>query len=277
MRSPVSTCASASIAAVVRESARRSSGIRSGSMPKPAAIGWPPKLTSSSACAASAAVMFTPATERAEARATSPGGDAMRIGRLAVPLHQPARDDADDAGGPGRVGQHQRAAFQQRRVAGDLRLGALLDLVAQQLAPGVQRLQVGGEDAGAADVACGQEIDAHVGVGQPAGCVEPRPQDEADVLLREPGRVEFGFFQQRDQARPLRAAQCSQPALEQVAGVAALERQVGDDAQRDQIEVAGRIPRPPRPFVQRLGQLVGHAHAGQVGQRMMRGIQAAWG
>ena len=170
----------------------------------------------------------------------------------------------------GQVGWANTSAppSKQRRVAGDLRLGALLDLVAQELAPGVERLQVGGEDAGAADVGSRQQIDAGVGVGQPPGRVEPRPQDEADVLLREPGRVELGFFHQRDQASPLRLTQGGQPALEQVAGVAALERQVSHDAQRDQVEVAGRVLRPPRPLVQRLGQLIGHAHAGQIGQRM---------
>ena len=83
-----------------------------------------------------AAVMLTPSTERAEARAISPGGVGDQDGRLTVLLHQPAGDDADDARGPGRIRQHQRAAFQQRRIAGDLRLRATLDLVAQTAGAG---------------------------------------------------------------------------------------------------------------------------------------------
>ena len=165
----------------------------------------------------------------------------------------------------------ERAALEQRRIAGDLRLGALFDLVAQELAPGVQRLQVGGEDAGAADVVCRQQIDAGVGVGQAAGRVEPRPQGEADMLLREPGWVELGLLHQCDQARSRCRAQGGEPALEQVAGVTALDRQVGHDAQRDQVEMADRVPRPSRPFVQRLGQLVRDPYAGKVGQRMIAG------
>ena len=180
-------------------------------MLKPTAIGWPPKLTSRSACAASAAVMFTPATERAEARATSPGGDAIRT--VGLPYFSTSRLATMPMMPAGQVGWANTSAppSKQRRVAGDLRLGALLDLVAQELAPGVQRLQVGGEDAGAADVVCRQQIDAGVGIGQPAGRVEPRPQDEADVLLREPGWVELGFFHQRDQARPLRLRKAASP------------------------------------------------------------------
>ena len=74
---------------------------------------------------------------------------------------------------------------------------------------------------------------------------------------------------------PRRSAspQGRQPSLEQVAGVAALQRQVGHDAQRDQVEVSRGVRRPARPLVERLGQLVGDPDAGQISQRMICGQQ----
>ena len=110
----------------------------------------------------------------------------------------------------------ERAALEEvHGFTGDLRLRTLFDLVAQQLAPGVQRLQVGGEDAGAADVACGQENPRTWFPCRPAGrlrsaaapgrsrCAPPRAS-----------RVEFGAWSSSaNQARPLRAAECgSAPA-----------------------------------------------------------------
>ena len=62
------------------------------------------------------------------------------------------------------------------------------------------------------------------------------------------------------QAEALGCAQRFQPALEQIAGVAALPRNVGDDAERDEIE-QGRLV-----AAQRFDQLVGDADAGQVAQ-----------
>ena len=62
------------------------------------------------------------------------------------------------------------------------------------------------------------------------------------------------------------AAQGGQPALRKVAGVAAQQRQVRDDAQRGEIGVLCRLLATARPVVQRLAQLVRHADAGQVEQ-----------
>ena len=147
-----------------------------------------------------------------------------------------AGDDADHPGGPFGVGKDQDGESSKEWIVLDLLLGGAQDLAGEQLAAGVESLQVNGQDAGAAWVGGGEQLDGGVGVIQAAQGVETRAEEEADVLFAQPGRVQFGQFVDGFQAGALGAAQGSQAALEQIAGVAGLKGHIGDDAQGDQVE-----------------------------------------
>ena len=142
------------------------------------------------------------------------------------------------------------------------------NLVADELALGVEPFQLRCQDAGAAQVGRGQELDRDVGVRQPAQSVEARAEDVADVLFGEPGGVEFGGFHHDLQAQALGVTQASQATLQQVARVAGLHGQIGHDAQRDQVEVLSDSLWPAGLFVECFGQLVGHADPGQGAEGM---------
>ncbi len=160
-----------------------------------------------------------------------------------------------------RVVQHQRGRVPQGRVALDLRLGRALHRVAFQLAPGVERLEIRHDDARAREIlaqplgraravlAERQQFDAGGRVRQPAGRVQPRADDEADVFLREVRRVELRSLHQRLQAEPLRMAQRGQPALQEIARVPAQHREIRHDAERDQIQQPRHSVGAPRPVI----------------------------
>ena len=149
----------------------------------------------------------------------------------------------------------------------ELRLGCGVDLVAEQLALAVQRLQVGRDEARAGQIRRRQEFHGDVGIGQSAQRVHPRRDDEADVFFAQAVRAQPGAFHEQLQPQAARLPQDVQAALEQIARVVAHLSQVGHDAQRDEIEQAVRSLRPAGAAVELLGQLVGDADAGEGGER----------
>ena len=131
-----------------------------------------------------------------------------------------------------------------------------------------------GQHSGTAWVGGGEQLDGGVGIIQAAQRIEARPEEKADVLFAQPGRVQFGQFVDGFQANALSAAKRSQAALKQVTGVAGLESYIGDDAQGDKIKKLIRISRTIKAAEKRFGQLVGHSHTGQGTERVIGG-QAA--
>ncbi len=189
-------------------------------------------------------------------------------GRPVVPFGQATGHDADDPGRPGRMTQHQGRVLQQGEVTLNLSLCCLGDLIDQQPALSVQALQLGGQDAGTSQVIGSQQLYGDVGVGQPAQGIEARPQDEADVLLREPVGVEFSGLHYHLETQAFGVTQGLQPPLEQVARVAGLHRDVGHDPQSHQVEILCRVLGSPRSVVQRLHQFIGTSHSWQFAQGM---------
>ena len=57
-------------------------------------------------------------------------------------------------------------------------------------------------------------------------------------------------------------------ALQQVARLAGQHRQVGDDAQGNQVEEAGAFRLPSGADIKRCNELISHADAGQAGERV---------
>jgi len=212
-----------------------------------------------------AALMSHPGTERADPRAIPSGGVAIRMAGRPY-LGQTAGHEPQDPSRPRIVAEDQRSMLQQRGVPLDLRHSSLSDLADQQLALGVQTLHLHGQGARSGQVLGGEELDGHTGVGQAAQGVETRGQLEADMFRREVDRVEQDNLQQLLEPQPLRVTQPLQASLQQVAGVPCLCGHVGDDAQRHQIQVLGRVGRAPRLLVQGLRQLVGAADTRQLSQ-----------
>jgi len=194
------------------------------------------------------------------------GGDERD--RLAIAIHQAAGHDSDDARRPMRAGQHERGVVEQRPVGPDLRLGLLRHPVGEKLAPRVERLQVGRDDARLRRVRRRQQLDACGRVRKPAGRVEPRRQHEGDVLLRQVRRVQLRGLTERDEAQPPRGAERPEATLRQVARVARHHGQVRDDAERREVRVCEGVLRAARGAVERLRKLVGHAGAGEVVQEV---------
>lgn len=118
---------------------------------------------------------------------------------------------------------------------GDLRLGRAFNLVAEQASLGVQALQAQRNGARSVDIVGQQQLDAHGGIVQAAGGVEARRQYKADVAFIQPRRAEGCRFSQGGQAWSQGGAHLAQAALKPIARVAGLEGDVGDDAERDQI------------------------------------------
>ena len=81
-----------------------------------------------------------------------------------------------------------------------------------------------------------QALDAEAHVGEPAGGVEARPGDEAEVEARRLGeRAPGGAQQRRDARRAAPGAQALQALRHQVAVVGVERHDVGDGAERDQV------------------------------------------
>ena len=206
---------------------------------------------------------------RAAPHLTLRRGDEDR--RAVVPLRQTPGDDADDSRRPGGMAQHQGGVVEQGRVLLDLGDGGLGHLVAEQFAPRVQPLHRRRQGAGLGEVGGQEELDSGGGVVEAAQGVETRRQQVGDVLLGQTFRHQAGQFHHHPQPQPVGPAQNLQSALEEVAGVAGQDGDVGHDADGDQVEQAFRLFGPPGPLVEERGQLVGHADARQLPQRMVGG------
>ena len=89
---------------------------------------------------------------------------------------------------------------------------------------------------------------------------------ETDVLFAQAVRVQPGALHEQLQPQAARLPQDVQAALEQIARVVVHHRQVGHDAQRDEIEQAVRSLRPAGAAVELLGQFVCDADAGEGGE-----------
>ncbi len=108
----------------------------------------------------------------------------------------------------------------------------VVDLFDQQPPLGVERFQPRRQQARPLAVGGRQQLDGEIGVIEPAERVQARREREANRLLADLRGIDLREFDQCQQADPFSLAQNIQPALEQIAGVAALLRHVGDDAKR---------------------------------------------
>ena len=107
-----------------------------------------------------------------------------------------------------------------------------------------------------------------IGISQATNRIHTRGENEANMLLGQPGRVQVSQFQDGLQPGALRPAQDCQALLQQVARIAGQQRQVGDDAQRSQVQVLLAICFAIELAVHGLRQQVGDAHTRQAAQRV---------
>ena len=98
--------------------------------------------------------------------------------------------------------------------------GSLLGLPCELLALTVQPVQFSGQSFGLGAVFSRQELIGHVGVSQPSGSVEPRPQCVADGGGVHLPRLEAGLPAERLDARPLHLIDTRQSTMHQRAVLA---------------------------------------------------------
>ena len=161
----------------------------------------------------------------------------------AVQLVLDARgEDADDAFVPACVeqGDAGRRVVGVERFEQDQRLflHAGFDLAALA----VERVELLGDLQGAAGVFGEQAFDAEAHVGEAAGGIQARAEDEAEVHRRRLFRVAAGGLEQRGEAGlQLAGAHALQALADQDAVVAVELDDVGDGAERDEVEQAGEV------------------------------------
>ena len=149
---------------------------------------------------------------------------------------------------------------------GDL-LCLFLGGAGQSLALVVLHVELLGELAGAHDIGGGQKFKGGQRRLEPAGGVQARSQHEADIACSHLADLHLGYICEREQPLALGLADLAQSLADQVAVLANEGRQVGDGAQRDQVEQVRQVDRrggSTRFLEQGFGDLEGDAHAGQV-------------
>ena len=185
-------------------------------------------------------------------------------GGAAVALHQPRRDDADDARVPALRGEHEGVVLRAQRSLRQLdRL--VQDALVERLTARVQRLELAG-DAGRLRRVVGEEqAQAVPRVADPAGGIEPRRQNEPHVPRpQRPAREPRGL-DQGAQPRPARLGQHLQAVAHENAVLAHEGHDVGHGRERHVVqEMERHVGRQSEGRHQRLGELEGDPGAAQV-------------
>ncbi len=185
-------------------------------------------------------------------------GEGQREGRAVEPLLEPRRQNADDPWRPSLARHHHRCASlleTERRQRLGLGLGERGDL--DLLAGAVQPIELGGNCARLEVVGRGQEPRAETRVADPPAGVDPRPDQEAEMIgPRRP--VGAGDVEQRREPGTAALAHHLQPLDDEGAVEAGQRHDVGDGRERDEVErhqkVRGVPPVPETRLAQRAVQ-----------------------
>ncbi len=210
---------------------------------KPAAMAWPPPLTSSPAWRA--AITAGPSASPGHRAARALADRAVKrddAGRAVVAFLEPARDDADDAGMPAlaRDEDQQRAAAAVLDLRDRLRQNARLDLAPLGVV-GVELLRQARASSGSS---VDEQPRAEIGRADPAAGIDPRPQDEAGVIGADRAR-RCRHVGQRREARIGAPPHHLEPLRHQRAVEAGQRHHVADRAERHEIEPVHQIGLAP--------------------------------
>ena len=160
---------------------------------------------------------------------------------------------------PSLAGEHVPEPLAQ---LGDLRLGLPHDPLLDHPALGIDRSSSDAISA-ARRVAGEQQLEAGVGVAEPAGGVDSRREPEPERARVERARIRFRDGHQRAQTRSRGARKGQQPFADEPAVLAHQRHQVGDRRQRHKLNVVLDARRP-----ERLGELVGDRGPAQLDARI---------
>ena len=167
-------------------------------------------------------------------------GEGQREGRAVEPLLEPRGENADDARRPVLARHHHRRAplveaERGQRLGLGLRQRGDLDL----LAGAVQPVELGGDGARLEVVRRRQEPRAEARVADPAARVDPRADQEAEMIgPRRPVRA--GDVEQGREARPAALPHHLEPLDDEGAVEAGQRHDVGDGRERHEVERATR-------------------------------------
>ena len=229
---------------------------------------WPPKRSSrsphrSSAACRSKREMLRPA---ALADVTVERDQERRAGRSAPPPARPRCRRRRDAS-PLRASTNAGVAL---RVGIALHLLDRLveDALVERLPLDVEPLELARQPIGLALIVGEQEPKAVARVADPAGGVEPRPQDEAHLPGPDLPAFESAHPDQGPQPGPAAARRHEPESVpDQDAVLADQRHHVGDGGERDQVEqMVGKVGRKAERGHQRLHQLEGDAGAAELGE-----------
>ena len=207
-------------------------------------------------------------------------------------LGQPAGHDADHARVPAPLGKHEGRIVGLAEALVDLLLRGKLHAPFQRLAAAVELVNVLGQLQGPIGAIGDEQLDAQLGLGQPAGGVQPRGQRETDVLAVQTGptrstgypvAVGLGLdlcqLHERRQAQRRAAGETLQPVVYEYAVLVHQRHHVGHRAQgRQTNRLYKKIPHPRtdplRPaglLAEGPGQLEGHARTAQPAEGIIAG------
>ncbi len=157
-------------------------------------------------------------------------------GGLAIALDELVGNDSHHATGPIFVGQDDGRFRKQVWVLAQLCFRGFIDLIRQQPALGVQALDLGRDDTGPHRIVREQQIDCGVGVSQASQRIQAWRKCEANRLLGQRIKTGAGELGHRPQADAARVAQDPNAALDEGTRLAFEERDIGDQAEGDEIQ-----------------------------------------
>ena len=177
-----------------------------------------------------------------------------------VPLHEPRRDDADDALVPVLAGEDVRGpALHRLWPLLDLHDRSSQDPILDGLAIPIQLLQTVRERARLLAILSQQELEGDTWMAETTGRVDSRRESETDRARVDHRGIDARHAHQRLQPRLLGASECPQPGDCQGAVLANERHHVGDGRDRNEVEVPAQHGRVGAE--KRLAELVDDARA----------------
>ena len=167
-------------------------------------------------------------------------------GGAVIPLLQPRRDDADHAPMPVAAGEHDAPVA--RRVEDSWSCASACEkrVHLDALALAIVAVQIGGDGNRFRPVVGLEQAQRKHGVAEASAGVEARAEPEADIL-RGDRKADLADFDKRAHAGPEAVLHLAQTAPDEDAVFLHERDDVGDGAERDEVEIFAQVDLVPLP------------------------------